>query len=232
MSKKNILLIVFLILGFFACGKTSLASTETNLSPSNLRIFYYVPGVNARQSFYINSQYIDVIAPQVYVVDQSGNVTGSVEPGILAYSAQKGIKVMPLLTESYVGQTATNTFLLSPALQTNAINALVAQAKTYGYWGYQVDFESIPVTYRDNYTAFIQRMYTAFKENNLELSVAVIAQVSDNPLDYKNNLWQRAIGLYDYGALASSTDLSHLWHTMIHNPCRTGGSIPMDSERD
>jgi spore germination protein YaaH len=44
------------------------------------------------------------------------------------------------------------------------------------------------------------------QKNNLKLSVAVIAQVSENPDDYPNNLWQRIIGVYDYSRLSFSSD--------------------------
>jgi len=34
----------------------------------------------------------------------------------------------------------------------------------------------------------------------------VIAQISENPDDYPKNLWQRIIGVYDYGRLSFSSD--------------------------
>ena len=40
--------------------------------------------------------------------------------------------------------------------------------------------------------------------------MAVVAQTSENPSDYPNNLWQNLIGVYDYAALASSTDFISL----------------------
>ena len=83
---------------------------------------------------------------------------------------------------------------------------LIAEAQKQGYWGWQVDFEGMDASYRDRYSAFIQRMSMAMKNAGLELSVAVVAQISDKPSDYPNNLWNRVIGVYDYGALASSTD--------------------------
>jgi spore germination protein len=49
-------------------------------------------------------------------------------------------------------------------------------------------------------------MHEEFKKNNLILSIAVIAQVSEKPEDYENNLWQNLIGVYDYKTLAENSD--------------------------
>ena len=41
-------------------------------------------------------------------------------------------------------------------------------------------------------------------------SVAVVAQVSENPSDYKAGLWDKVIGAYDYQALGASVDFVSL----------------------
>jgi spore germination protein len=44
------------------------------------------------------------------------------------------------------------------------------------------------------------------RQHGLAFSVAVVSKISDNPSDYPNDLWQKLIGVYDYSAIASSTD--------------------------
>jgi spore germination protein YaaH len=140
------------------------------------------------------------------MVDSNGFLVGRVEPDLLDFAKKNKIDVMPLLTNGAFHATTSRNLLDDPARQNILINNLILEAKDFGYIGWQIDFEQMDLSYRDKFSEFIERTYKVFKQNNLELSVAVIAQVSENPADYPNNLWQRIIGVYDYGRLASSTD--------------------------
>jgi spore germination protein YaaH len=171
-----------------------------------MRLFYYKGGARARTSFLNHPDSIDIFAPQTYAFDDNGGLTGKVDPILLTFAKAHGIKVMPLVTNNGFSQTAYQTILDDPAKQAVAIQELVGEAKQYGYWGWQIDFEQMDASYRDKFSAFIQNADAAMKQNNLTFSVAVVAKVSDNPSDYPNNLWQNLIGVYDYSAVASSTD--------------------------
>lgn len=174
------------------------------------RLFYFREGENARKSFFAHPGAIDVFAPQNYMIDQNGYLIGKVEADLLVFAKKNKIKVMPLLTNGSFHATTSKVFLDDISKQNILINNLVAEAKSFGYVGWQIDFEQMDLSYRDRFSAFVERAYKAFQTNKLKLSVAVIAQISENPDDYPNNLWQRIIGVYDYGRLASSTDFISL----------------------
>lgn len=170
------------------------------------RIFYYRDGALARQSLFTYPSFIDVLAPQSYAFDSTGKLIGGVPDSILVFAKKRNIKVMPLVTNRRFSQSAYQALLNDTAMQDSAIASLVAEAKINGYWGWQFDFEQMDASYRDRYSAFVKRAADAMKQNNVILSIAVIAQVSDNPNDYPNDLWQKIIGVYDYASLAASTD--------------------------
>jgi spore germination protein YaaH len=170
------------------------------------RLFYFREGPLARKSFFAHPSSIDVFAPQSYMVDENGFLVGTVEPDLLAFAKKHKIKVMPLLTNGNFHATTSRIFLDDTNKQEILINNLVQEAKDFGYVGWQIDFEQMDFLSRDKFSEFIERTYKVFKMNNLKLSVAVVAQVSENPTDYPNDLWQKLIGVYDYARLSSSTD--------------------------
>jgi spore germination protein YaaH len=203
----NKLLILFFIIflffgtfGIFGICKSEAATLKYE------RLFYYVEGKNARKSFFANAKVIDIFAPQNYMVDKNGYLIGAVKPDLLAFAKKNKIAVMPLLTNGAFNATTSREFLDSKVGQEILINNLILEAKDFGYIGWQIDFEQMDLSYRDKFSEFIERTYVVFQKNNLKLSVAVIAQISENPADYPNNLWQRIIGVYDYSRLSYSSD--------------------------
>lgn len=174
------------------------------------RLFYFREGPLARESFFTHPSSIDIFAPQNYMIDKNGFLIGTLEPDLREFAQKNKIKVMPLLTNGSFHATTSKIFLDDPVMQDILIKNLIHEAKDFGYWGWQIDFEQMELAYRDRFSEFIERAYKEFQKNNLQLSVAVIAQISENPDDYPNNLWQRIIGVYDYARLASSTDFISL----------------------
>ncbi|MFZ1988023.1 MAG: glycosyl hydrolase family 18 protein, partial [Minisyncoccia bacterium] len=135
-----------------------------------------------------------------------GTLSGTVEKDVLDFAKTHKIKVMPLVTNGGFSRVASKAFLGDSKREDIAIQGMLAEARDRGYWGWQFDFEQMDASDRDLYTAFIQKAYAAFKTQNLMLSVAVIAQVSENKNDYKEGLWDSVIGVYDYRALSASAD--------------------------
>lgn len=113
---------------------------------------------------------------------------------------------MPLLTNGKFTQKSYQAILDNNSLQDSVIATLIAKAKENGFYGWQINFEQMDFSYRDKFSNFIKKAAGEFKKNNLILSVAVIAQVSEKSEDYENNLWQKLIGVYNYKVLAENTD--------------------------
>jgi len=197
-KKVYIILLVAIFLGFFNLSKVEAANYE--------RLFYFREGPLARESFFAHADYIDIFAPQTYSVDKNGDLSGSVSSDLLFFANGQGIKVMPLLTNGMFSQADGYSLLNSSKKQKNLIKEMIKEAKDKKYIGWQIDFEQMELAYRNKFSEFVERMYKEFQKNNLQLSVAVIAQLSERPEDYPKNLWQRIIGVYDYKRLAENSD--------------------------
>ena len=170
------------------------------------RVFYYQGGKEAKKSFFSHPKSIDVFAPQSYMLDTDGKLDGTVGDDLLVFARKNKIKVMPLVTNRRFSKSSAHTLLDNPTKQDSAINALIAEARDRQYWGWQFDFEQMDVSYRGKYSAFIKKAGDEMHKNGLVMSVAVVAQISQNPDDYRKDLWKRVIGVYDYAALAASSD--------------------------
>ena len=197
---KKIVTSLFLSILLFGIFNTVFAASSYE------KVFYFREGMNARKSFFAHPKSIDIFAPQAYMINKNGFLFGQVKLDLRTFAKKNKIKVMPLLTNGAFSTSTCHDFLDSTAKQEILINNLILEAKDFGYYGWQIDFEQIDVSYRDKFSEFVERTYLMFQKNNLKLSVAVIAQISENPADYPNDLWQKLIGVYDYTRLASSTD--------------------------
>jgi spore germination protein YaaH len=206
-ARRSLKIIFYFALVIFMCGFFPARTDAVGaIKPSYTRLFYFRDSSLARQSFFKHYNSIDIFAPQSYALDATGKLSGSIDPYILAFAHISNIKIMPLVTNGAFSQASYQGILDNLAAQDIAIASLIDTAKTNGYYGWQIDFEQMNVTYRDKFSAFIKRASDEMKKNNLVLSVSVIARFSDNPVDYPNNLWTNLIGVYDYASLASSTD--------------------------
>ncbi len=209
--KLIIFLSYFIIIIFLNILLASNADAAEKTKPHKYtRIFYYQESALASQSLFNHPGSIDVVAPQSYALDSAGQLIGKINPAVLAFAKKRRIKVMPLVTNGKFSQDAYQAILNDPAIQDLALASLIDEAKKNGYWGWQIDFEQMDASYSDKYTAFIKKAAEEMKKNDLALSVAVIAKISDNPGDYPNDLWQKAIGVYDYSSLAASADFVSL----------------------
>lgn len=196
MLMKSILAMLLI----FAIGLPCLAATQP------IRVFYYRDNENARNSLYRYYDSIDVLAPQSYAINGEGKLESEINRDIVNFALLHGVKVMPLVTNKGFSQAAIKATLDDHNKQDEIISDLIAEARKQGYYGWQIDFEQMDETYRDKFTSFISKFGKAMKGAGLVSSVAVIAKISDNPADYKKDLWQKLIGVYDYSALSSSTD--------------------------
>jgi len=199
---------------------------STGAAPAHYqRLFYYRDGALAKKSFLAHASSIDVFAPQVYSLLPDGSLSGMLDPKLLAFAKQRKIKVMPLVTNGNFSPADYQSLFKDPAKEDTAINVLIYEAKTYGYWGWQIDFEQMKAEDKNAFSAFMARMANAFHGNGLVLSIAIVSKVSDTPSDYKGALWDNLIGAYDYDALGASADFVSLMS--YDDPESAGPVAPM-----
>jgi spore germination protein YaaH len=182
------------------------AKTKTSAKYNFIRIFYYQQSKVAKTSFFNHYSAVDVLAPQVYSLTATGTLEGSLDSEVLAFAKKKKIKVMPLVVNKKFSRAGAEAFLSDPSARVKAEQAMVEEAKENGYWGWQVDLESIDASYRDQFSSFIAELYKVMKANKLTLSVAIMAEHSSDPADYPEGSWQKYVGVFDYDALAPNAD--------------------------
>ncbi len=183
------------------------------VSPTQIslkKIFYFKDNAAGRASLFAHSGSIDILSPQSYSIDDTGALAGSIAPDILSFAKANGIKVMPLVTNKAFSKSIAGAILSDVGKQNSAIKSLVEEAKKNGYAGWQFDFEGMDSSMQKDYSAFVKRAGRALHQNKLTFSVAVIAQISNDPDDYPKDLWQRVIGVYDYSSLGTYADFLSL----------------------
>lgn len=182
------------------------ATTKVTTKPLE-KLFYYVPGEGA---FATLDQYIgniDIFAPQVYKVDVQGNLIGRIsDKAAGAVAKNPKTKVMPLVFQEGFSSEVMHTILTSPDIQNKIIDALIAEAKAQNYIGWQFDFEHMFALDRDAYSTFVENTATKFHENNLQLSVAIIARTSEKPTDLPEGSWDYWAGVFDYKRIGAAAD--------------------------
>lgn len=213
----RIFLITFLVILIYSSSPTFAKTTTTKPAPkpkpitkAYTRLFYCQNNSSAVTSFTTNWKSVDVLAPQAYSIDANGALSGGINPTLLALARQHGTKLMPLVVNKGFSSAVSAAFLDDPQKQKTAIDAMVAEAVNQNFWGWQIDFEQIDVSYKDKFTKFVSDLNTALDQVGKQTSVAVIAQTSRNPADYPKDYWYKFIGVFDYAGLATSSDFISL----------------------
>lgn len=183
---------------------------------------FYLPkynAVNGVDSLAKNWQKIDILAPQYHTVNLDFSVSGSFGPKLSALIKDHNLKVMPLVANNGFSQKIIHNLLTSDGGQNKVLSQLIDLAKSQKYAGWQFDFENISYLDRDLFTAFVQKSYKAFKQNNLIFSVVAVPRTKD----YEDtNAFKNWSGVYDYKKIADSTDFVSL---MVYDDPNSVGPV-------
>jgi spore germination protein YaaH len=143
----------------------------------------------------------------MYSVASNLLLYGKLGPKLKKSIKEHNLKVMPLVVNTSFNQKIMHNLLLSPKAQDNVIKGLIYLAKKNNYIGWQYDFENISYLDKDLYTAFVERTYKSFKENDLLFSVTVVARY----VDYEDtNVFKNWSGVYDFKKIADNSDFVSL----------------------
>lgn len=172
-------------------------------------VFYYFDNVNGYKDFKKNYNSVDILAPQIYVVDEKLEVKSpkSKSLKVVKEAKKKKVETMPLLVQKGFDKVLMSDILLNHDAQDEIIEYMIKEAEKQGYTGWQFDFENINHLDRDMYTAFVKKTNEALKKENLKFSVAVVVRDRDYDPNSKNQDWSSA---YDYKELAKYSDFLSL----------------------
>ena len=201
--------------------------TLTQVVPGHMVQMYYVNTDDGHASLFAHLNKIDVLSPAWYDANADGSITGYARRDVIDAAHASGIALIPLVVNKDVDPGVGHAILADPAKRAALAQNLVDEAKTYGYAGFQLDFEQIPWTDRDLLTALVSDCARAFHPAGLNLSIAVIPRLpgddssSGGLLDYFHQ-WS---GAYDFPALAKAADFLSFMTYDEHNGVTGSGPV-------
>jgi spore germination protein len=210
-----------------AMAGVSLPDSLTQVVPGRMVQMYYVNTDDGHASLIAHLKQIDVLSPAWYDANADGSITGYARRDVIDAAHVNGVAIIPLVVNKDVDPAVGHTILADPARRAALARNLVNEAKTYGYAGFQLDFEQIPWTDRELLTALVQDCANAFHPAGLNLSIAVIPRLpGDNTttgalLDYFHQ-WS---GAYDFAALAKAVDFLSFMTYDEHNGVTSPGPV-------
>jgi spore germination protein YaaH len=208
-------------------AELSVPSTLTRVLPGRMVQMYYVNTDEGRASLFAHLRQIDVLSPGWYDANADGSITGYARRDVIDAAHGGGVAIIPLVVNKDVDPDVAHAILADPARRAALAANLVNEAKTYGYAGFQLDFEQVRWTDRDLLTALVQDCATAFHAAGLNLSIAVIprlpgdASASGTLLDY----FRQWSGAYDFAALAKAADFLSFMTYDEHNGVTPPGAV-------
>lgn len=141
--------------------------------------------------------------PDGALIDRGITEYGLKEDEIISLSYDYGVKpIMHLSTLTDAGVFSSelgNNLLNNEQAQNVLVDNIIKKMKEKGYYGFDVDFEYLDSSNRDKYTAFVQKLGNALRENGYILITALIPKSS---ADQPGALYES----HDYGGLASVSD--------------------------
>ena len=208
-------------------AELTVPSTLTRVLPGRMVQMYYVNTDEGRASLLAHLPQIDVLSPGWYDANADGSITGYARRDVIDAAHAGGVAIIPLVVNKDVDPDVAHAILADPARRAALAANLVNEAKTYGYAGFQLDFEQIRWTDRDLLTALTQDCATAFHAAGVNLSIAVIprlpgdASASGTMLDY----FRQWSGAYDFAALAKAADFLSFMTYDEHNGVTPPGAV-------
>ena len=211
----------------FVSAGLAVPQTITRVDPARAVQLYYVNTESAHTAFFEHLDQIDILSPSWYGANADGSVTSYVHRDVLDAAHAHGIQVVPLVVNANVDPEVAHSILSDPARRARLAEQLARDAATYGYAGYQLDFEQVRSADRDLLTQLVRECAAVLHRAHLSLSVAVIPRLgseqlaSGTLLDYYH-AWS---GVYDFPALARYADFLSYMTYDEHNGVTGPGPV-------
>ncbi len=170
-------------------------------------LFYMTDSPNSVKSFIEHADKIDILVPAWYSVDGNGLLWGGANPYVLQTAAQRHVVVMPIVAT--IVQPELHKLFTTPMAQKAFVDSLLGECKRNGYGGFQIDFENVPWTDRDQLSSLVAETAAALHKEGLQLTIATVPNAPGTPgkSGYSHWLYANWRGAYDLKALAQSVDL-------------------------
>jgi spore germination protein YaaH len=160
-------------------------------------------------------QQIGVVYPTYFNCGMKGLVTGQNDPLVTGWAEARQVAVMPRL--NCQNPVDEDQILNEPAAQEATIDQLATLGQTYGYQGFQIDFEGAQPSERNAFTAFITALAERLHAQGEKLSTIVTAK-------YYNIQSGRA-AMYDDAALSVPSDYIFVLDWGLHWTTSAPGAL-------
>jgi len=179
-----------------------------NVSGENRAVLYMTSEAASVESFLAHAEKIDILIPTIYSADEKGVVTGSPDPRVLETARRRRVPVMPIIANPGFKRQTIHGLLGNPAARARAARSLLEECRRHQYYGIQLDFENIPAADREALTALVRDTAALFAPEGFRLSIAVMYQTSEGPVQsaYSRWLWDNWLGAYDLGQIAGHVE--------------------------
>lgn len=151
---------------------------------------------------------IDILVAQSYQIDETGKISGKVDPDVLHFAKSHEMKLMVLVTNRMFDREKAHRFLNNKAAQQKSINALVNECKQHHFYGAQIDFENISIHDRGQLTQYFQQIADQLHQHGFIVSFSVVPLVAADapPTEYLTRVKNNWAGAYDLKALSRFSD--------------------------
>lgn len=135
-----------------------------------------------RQSFEANADILDEVSPFWYTPSSNGALRFGREARdrvLIELAHSKGVLVIPTSHNVVTGTDPVPALLSNPKARSAHVQNIVNEVLTYGYDGFDIDYEFIGSGMRDEFSAFIIELADALHAQNKILTIAVHAKDCD-----------------------------------------------------
>jgi spore germination protein len=137
----------------------------------------------ARQSFEDNKDILDEVSPFWYTTRISdGSLVadiGARDRDLVAAAHEADVLVLPTIHNVTDDPAELVPLLADPERRRNHIAQIMDEVRTYNYDGVDIDYEMLPASSRDAYSAFMRDLSAALHAEGKLLTVAVHAKTED-----------------------------------------------------
>ncbi|MGI6603917.1 MAG: LysM peptidoglycan-binding domain-containing protein [Firmicutes bacterium] len=155
------------------------------------------------QSFSAYKDNISTIAAFAYNINWDGSLSGRPFTELKTAARKADKPVLALVHNITAGgnfdRDLVHAVLTNRALRKTTVQNISKLVQEGGYSGVNIDFENVPATDRDSYTAFVGELAAELRPKGLQVTLSVPAKTWDD----KTNAWS---GAFDYRALGELAD--------------------------
>jgi spore germination protein YaaH len=140
-----------------------------------------------------------ILSPTGWVAESDGSLSDSPDAVTLAAAAAEGRPAWPLLANDFSDPGGTTQLLSSSAAEASLIGTLMGEVSSLHLGGIDLDFEDLPGTDRDAFTAFAGTLASALHSAGAGLAIDVIPNAP--------GVVDALASVYNYPQLAAVADL-------------------------